>query len=108
MLAALDHNYHLHRKFLFSADGVPLLHKGYNARTKREFVRGVKEEKTYPYAEPLLALAQKFAADPSCVPQKYAEDSFDPRNIAETVRPVPGQSSVQLLQQHQSRFVSRK
>ena len=101
MVSALDHNYHLRRQFRVSADGTPLLHKNYSARTKREFVRGVKEVKTYPYIEPLLALATEFACNPALVPAAYrTAAAFDPKSIAPTIRPIASTSSAQLLQQH--------
>jgi hypothetical protein len=108
MVATLDHNYHLRRQYRVSADGVPLLHKGYNPRTKHEFVRGVKEVKTYPYVEPILALAQQFAFNPASVPAEFKTESFNPLEIAPTVRAVTSTSSHQLFTEHHSRFAHKK
>jgi hypothetical protein len=107
MVVTLDHNYHLRRQYRVSADGLPLLHKGYNARTKHEFVRGVKEVKTYPYVEPILALAQQFAFNPNSVPTEFESESFNPQTIAPTVRAVTSTPSQQLLTEHHSRFAHR-
>jgi len=104
MVAVLDYNYHLRRQYQMKSDGELQLHKGYNSRSRKEFVRGTKTAKTYPYIRPIVRLAEHFAAHPTTVPAEYLKSDFDPSELAPTIRPIQSRSSVELFKEHKSRF----
>ena len=104
MVAVLDYNYHLRRQYKMKSDGKLQLHKGYNPRSRKEFVRGTKTAKMYPYIGPIVRLAEHFAAHPTTVPVEYRKSDFDPSQLAPTIRPIQSQSSVELFNEHKSRF----
>jgi hypothetical protein len=104
LLVLLDHNFHLHRKYKTHANGFPQLHRKFNSKSKKECVRGVKENKSYPYIGPLVALTECFAINGAT--QQFLNASFDPTTLAPTIRGQSFQStsSTNLLAQHISRF----
>jgi hypothetical protein len=104
MVAVLDYNYHLRRQYKIKSDGEIQLHKGYSARSRKEFVRGTKNAKMYPYIKVIIRLAEHFAAHPDTIPIKCRDCDFNPSQLAPTIRPIQSRSSVELFNEHKSRF----
>jgi hypothetical protein len=107
-LAILDHNFHLHRGYKRHADGNVHLHQSFNEKSKRECARLVKENKTYPYVDPLIAMAMRFAMQGT--PSQFVGAEYDPTMLAPTIRGAGFQSTstAELLEKHVSRFSSSR
>ena len=104
LVVLLDHNFHLNRQYLRQSDGLPLLHRSFNVKSRTECVRPRKEKKQYAYIAPLLTLSEHFAIHGT--PADLLGASFDPQTLARTTRGphFKQTSSADLLTKHMSRF----
>ena len=102
-LAALDHNFHLHRQFHGGDGASPIIvQRRWNPRSKQESVSALKVPKDYPYANTLTALCLRSAQLSSEMSNQTV--TFDPRNIAPTVRGVVSTPTADLVKSQVSRF----
>ena len=98
LLAAIDHNHHLHRSQAKNYNGEPVYSRRWSKRAKRWKVVIVKEKKTYSYLPILCAKVLKAANQGISQPMVYADN---PKNIAPTIA-IP--TTPELVQEHVSRF----
>ena len=101
LLAAIDHNHHLHRKQAINSKGEPVYSGRWSKRVKRWKVIVIKEKKTYSYFLIMCAGVLKLLGTGSAAPTVYEDH---PRNIAPTIARIPAPPTSTLVHEHVSRF----
>ncbi|KAK3746635.1 hypothetical protein QZH41_012840 [Actinostola sp. cb2023] len=102
-LAAIDHNYHLDRDDARNQDGITIVSRKFNPRTKVWDQRMVKSNKKYGYIPLLRAMVlKKRKNNKTRVTAQLPRKSNDPRSIAPTIASVPAPNSRDIIRK--SRF----
>ena len=101
LLAAIDHNHHLHRKQAINSKGEPVYSRRWSKRAKRWKVVVIKEKKKYSYLPIMCAGVLKLLGTGSAAPTVYEDH---PRNIAPTIARIPAPPTSTLVHEHVSRF----
>ncbi|CAB4038808.1 Hypothetical predicted protein, partial [Paramuricea clavata] len=104
LLAAIDHNHHLHRKQARSAKGELVFSRCWSKRAKRWRVVIVKEKKTYSYLPVLFANLLKEASKEFVKKIKPVSFEQNPKKIAPTIASLSAPSTSELVKEHVSRF----
>ena len=105
LLAAIDHNCHLHRKPLLTKDGKLKYNKVFSKRSNNWRVSVVKEEKGYDYWDTITCkVLQKRKDDKGSILRSVPIPADHPKNIAPSIalKPIPKTSD--LVEQAKSRF----
>ena len=101
LLAAIDHNHHLHRNKARNSKGDLIYSWRWGKRAKRWKVVIVKEKKNYSYLPIMCANVLKAVSQGISQPITYVND---PRIIAPTIATFPAPLTAELVREHISRF----
>lgn len=104
LLAAIDHNHHLHRKQARNAKGELVFSRRWSKRAKRWKVVIVKEKKTYSYLPVMCASLLKEASKEFMKKIKPVSSKQNPKKVAPTIASLPAPSTSELVKEHVSRF----
>jgi hypothetical protein len=105
LLAAIDHNCHLHRKALITKDGKLKYNKVFSKRSNNWRVSVVKEEKAYDYWPTITSkVLQRRKDDKGSILRSVPILEDHPKNIASSIalKPIPKTSD--LVEKAISRF----
>ena len=101
LLAAIDHNHHLHQAQAKDKVGKPIFSRRWSKRAKRWKIVIAKEKKDYSYFPILCANVLQAAQQKIRTPLEY---KHDPQRVAPTIASLPAPATAQLVQEHLSRF----
>ncbi|XP_070540791.1 uncharacterized protein [Ptychodera flava] len=105
LLAAIDHNHHLHRKQATTSSGEQRYARKYSKRSNRWTAVPVKEKKTYSYLPVITALIlHKRRIDQKGIKQPTVLSQEDPRRIAPYIAPIPPVQTHLIVSEQISRF----
>lgn len=101
LLAAIDHNHHLHRKQAINAKGELVYSRRWSKRSKRWKIVLVKEKKNYSYLPFLCAMVIQALGTGTSSTITY---EYDPKIVAPTIATLPAPPTTQLVEENISRF----
>ncbi|XP_070541559.1 uncharacterized protein [Ptychodera flava] len=105
LLAAIDHNHHLHRKQATTTSGELRHARKYSKRSNRWTAVPVKEKKTYSYLPVITALIlHKRRIDQKGIKQPTVLSQEDPRRIVPYIAPIPPVQTHLIVSEQISRF----
>lgn len=104
LLAAIDHNHHLHRTQARNAKGELVWTRRWSKRAKRWKPVIVKEKKNYSYIPILSAYVLKEATKEDLKNVKLPTYERDPVIIAPTIASLPAPPTADLVKEHTTRF----
>ena len=105
LLAAIDHNAHLHRKTLLTKDGNPKYNKVFSKRSSNWRVSVVKEDKTYDYWTTISTRVLKSRRDDKgSILRSTPLPDDHPQKIAPSIALKPIPKTVDLVEKSLSRF----
>ena len=104
LLAAIDHNHHLHRKQAQNSKGELVYSRRWSKRAKRWKVVIVKEKKNYSYLPVMCAHVLKEVGKGFMKKTKPLTLKENPKKVAPTIASVPAPPTAELAKEHISRF----
>ena len=110
LIAALDHNFHLHQEYLQhfgDGENLFLLQRHFNKHSAEESAAAIRAPKDYAYQPCVPLLAMFYASHPESVPRELRHATFDPRDLAPTIRGKRSKPTDQLQLEHILRFCKR-
>ena len=109
LLSALDHNMHTFWPQATTKDGKLIWKKQYSKRTKRWHPEPVKAEKSFEYIPYLVATILKARLDDKATAERVLSlPEEHPRHLAPTIALRESPELIDLVQEYQSRFQSKK
>ena len=109
LLSALDHNMHTFRPQATTKDGKLTWKKQYSKRTIRWHPEPVKAEKSYEYIPYLMATILKARLDDKATAERVVSlPEGHPRYLAATIALRESPVLIDLVQEYQGRFQSKK
>ncbi|CAB3990362.1 Hypothetical predicted protein [Paramuricea clavata] len=104
ILAAIDHNHHLHRKQARNSKGELVYSRRWSKRAKRWKVVIVKEKKNFSYLPFMTARVLKEASKTWNKHVMPVQSAQDPKNVARTIASLPPPPTSELVKEHISRY----
>jgi hypothetical protein len=104
ILAAIDHNHHLHCKQARNSKGELVYSRRWSKRAKRWKVVIVKEKKNFSYLPVMAACVLKEASKTWKKHVKPVQLAQDPKKVAGTIASLPPPPTSELVKEHISRY----
>ena len=104
LLAAIDHNHHLHRKQPQNSKEELVYSRRWSKRAKQSKVVIVKKKKNYSYLPVTCAHVLKEAGKGFLKKINTLTSKVNPKKVAPTIASIPAPPTAELTKEHISRF----